>query len=71
MPVIMIVGLYGLVGNDPFNVSLGIVNHGKICLKLASDDWYNSGNLSCKFIEMINLEHFSTVSKLIYPRLQS
>jgi hypothetical protein len=70
----MVVGIYGVVGSDPFDVSLGIVNHGEICLKnilLANDDWYNSGNLSCKFIEMIDREHFSTVSKLIYPRLRS
>jgi hypothetical protein len=67
----MVVGAYGLVGSDPFNLSLGIANHGENCLKLVNDDWYNSGNLSCKFIEMIDREQFSTVSKLIYPGFQS
>ncbi len=66
----MVIGIYGVVGSDPFNLSLGIVNHGENCYK-DNDDWYNSGNLSCKFIDMINREHFSTVSKLIYPGFQS
>jgi hypothetical protein len=46
LPVIMVVGMYGVVGSDPFNLSLGIANHGEICLK-NNGDWYNSGNLSC------------------------
>jgi hypothetical protein len=29
----MVVGVYGMVGYDPFNLSLGIVNDGEICLK--------------------------------------
>jgi hypothetical protein len=67
-PVITTTALYGLVGRDPFNLSLGIVDHGEISLKnnlLANEDWDNFGNLSCKFIEMIDREHFSTVSKSI------
>jgi hypothetical protein len=65
----MIVGVYGVVGYDPFNLSLGISNDGEICSKnnlLANEDWLHSANLSCKFIEMIDREHFSTVSKSIY-----
>jgi hypothetical protein len=64
----MVVGVYGMVGRDPFNLSLGIVNHGEVCLKnnlVANEDWFHFENLSCKFIKMIDRETFSTVSKLM------
>ncbi len=60
----MIVAIYVLVGTEPYDVKIGIVNNGEVCIKkdLLNPKSCSFQLLSCRFIELINEEQFNKVN---------